>query len=402
MVARPQNYRFTQGQTFLPFPDEDYAARIAGLRRIMYDHDLAVVVLTSQHNIAYYTGLMFRAFDRSYALVVTEDECVTIAPAIDGGQPSRRGYGDTIAYTDWERNNFYRTVRSVAGIGKILGYEADVSTVLQAQSMRHHLHPTGLIDISADTMRQRASKSAAEIALIRAGAAVAELGLAAMRDALKSGTREIDVAMVGRDAMEREIATGFPQAEYRDTWAQCLSGINTDGPHNAPTARMLAQGDIVSLSAHPLISGYYAPLSRTFFLGALDDASRKVWEGHCAAQTYARSLIAPGASFAEITSKIDAFYEERDLLQYCAAGHGHSVGLKSHYYGGEAALDLRAYNDATLEAGMLISVAPMLTVPADEPGAGGYREQDILLVTEDGSEALTGAPMGPEACVISA
>lgn len=401
-MARPQNYRLAPGQTFLPFSDEEYATRIAGLRRIMYNHDLGVVVLTSQHSIAYYTGLMFRAFDRAYALVVTEDECVTIAPAMDGGQPSRRGYGDTLAYTDWERNNFSRTVRSVAGIGKVLGHEADVLSVLQAQSLRHHLHPTGVVDISVDMMRQRLTKSAAEVALIRAGAAAADMGLAAMRDAAKPGMPEFELAMGGRDAMEREIASGFPQAEYRDTWAQCLSGINADGVHNAPTARALAGGDRLVLGAYPVLSGYLTPAACTVFLGDVDDASRKVWESHFAGQTYAQSLIGPGISCSEIASKIDAFYEERDVLAYCAARHGHSVGLRSHYYGGEAALNLCADNDMVLEAGMVMSIAPMLTVPGDEPGAGGYHAQHILLVTEDGSEALTGPPIGPEACVIGA
>ena len=55
-------------------------------------------------------------------------------------------------------------------------------------------------------MNQRMSKSSAEIDLIREGARIADIGGYAIKDAIKVGKREIDIAMIGRDAMEAEIA----------------------------------------------------------------------------------------------------------------------------------------------------------------------------------------------------
>ena len=37
----------------------------------------------------------------------------------------------------------------------------------------------------------------------------------------------------------------------------------------------------------------------------------------------------------------------------------------------------------------------MLTIPDGQPGAGGYREHDILIITEDGNEDITHYPYGP-------
>jgi len=51
---------------------------------------------------------------------------------------------------------------------------------------------------------------------------------------------------------------------------------------------------------------------------------------------------------------------------------------------------------------MVISMEPMLTIPAGQPGAGGYREHDILIVGQDGAENITGFPYGPEANIIAA
>ena len=400
MTDRPQYYRFHQGQKSLPFAEAEYQARLAGLRRMMADRDVAVVVFTSMHNIAYYSGFLYCAFGRPYALVVTSDDCVTISAGIDAAQPWRRSFSDGITYTDWERSNYWRAVRSVAGLGRVVGYAADHMSVAQAQALRHHLHPTGLIDVAPDTMQQRMRKSDAERALIRAGAAVADVGGEARRDAIKPGTRELDVAMAGRDAMELEIAKRFPEAEYRDTWVWFQSGINTDGAHNPVTARELQRGDILSLNTFPMISGYYTALERTLFVGEVDDDSLKIWEANVAAHEYGMSLLKPGVSCAEVTGKINAFFEERDLLQYRTFGYGHSFGVLSHYYGREAGLELREDIDTILEPGMVISMEPMLTYPEGAPGAGGYREHAILFITEDGSEDITGFPYGPARNVI--
>jgi creatinase len=223
----------------------------------------------------------------------------------------------------------------------------------------------------------------------------------AIRDAVREGVREIDVAMAGRDAMELEIARVFPDAEYRDSWVWFQSGINTDGAHNPVTARKLQRGDILSLNTFPMISGYYVALERTLFVGEVDDASLAIWLANVDTHEYGMSLLRPGVSCAEVTHKINAFLAERDLLQYRTFGYGHSFGLLSHYYGREAGLELREDIDTVLEPGMVISMEPMLTLPEGQPGAGGYREHDVLVITKDGNENITGYPYGPEFNIVA-
>ncbi|WP_323767549.1 aminopeptidase P family protein [Antarctobacter sp.] len=399
-MHRPQFHRFHQGQRVLPFTPQEYDARLTGLRQTLAQSGLDAVVLTSMHNIAYFSGFLYCAFGRPYALVVTPTDSVTISAGIDAAQPWRRGHGDNITYTDWERNNYWRAIASVTGPDKALGYEADHMTLAQKALMDDFLRPTRAIDVAPATMRQRMHKSAAEIDLIRHGAQVADVGGYAIREAIKPGVREIDVAMAGRDAMELEIATRFPEAEYRDTWVWFQSGINTDGAHNPVTSRQLQRGDILSLNTFPMISGYYTALERTLFVQEVDGASRAIWEANVAAHEYGMSLLKPGVSCAEVTEQINTFFAERDLLQYRTFGYGHSFGILSHYYGREAGLELREDIDTVLEPGMVISMEPMLTIPEGAPGAGGYREHDILIITEDGNENITGYPYGPDFNVV--
>ena len=400
-MERPQQYRFHQGEKTLPFSSDEYDARLSSLRNIMSNKGVDACIFTSMHNIAYYSGFLYCSFGRPYGLIVTPDKSITISAGIDAAQPWRRCNGDNITYTDWHRNNFFRSILSVTGKNIILGIEGDQLSITQKSLLDEFLEPRAYLDISNDTMLQRMNKSDAELDLIRQGAAVADIGGYAIKDAVKSGARELDVAMAGRDAMELEIARRFPDSEYRDTWVWFQSGINTDGAHNPVTSRKLQLGDILSLNTFPMISGYYTALERTMFLGEADKVSLDIWEANIAAHEYGISLLKPNISCAEVTQKINKFFEDRGLLQYRTFGYGHSFGVLSHYYGREAGLELREDIDTILKPGMVISMEPMLTIPNSQPGAGGYREHDILIITENGNENITKYPYGPDFNVIA-
>jgi len=352
-------------------------------------------VLTSMHNVAYYSGFLYCSFGRPYACVVTKTDCITVSAGIDAGQPWRRSVGDNITYTDWTRDNFWRVVASITGTGKAIGCEADHLTMERAEKLNTFLKPKRGMDIAPATMQQRMMKSPAEIALIKHGSNVADVGGYAIRAAIAVGASELEISIAGRDAMEREIAKRFPDAEYRDTWVWFQSGLNTDGAHNPVTSRKLRHGDILSLNCFPMISGYYTALERTLFVGEVDDASMAIWQHNIAAHEYGMTLLRAGSTCADITAKINTFLAERDMLQYRTFGYGHSFGLLSHYYGREAALELREDIDTVLEPGMVISMEPMLTIPHGQPGAGGYREHDIFVVTDDAPENITHYPYGP-------
>ncbi len=395
-ASRPRTLNLENGDKApLPFSKSEYQSRLTRLRTWMDHADVPAVILTSMHNIAYYSGFLYCSFGRPYACVITQSRCTTVSANIDYGQPWRRSVEDNVVYTDWERNNYWRAVKQLTMGAKRVGVEADHMTLDASLLLAQYLGQPEVVDVAAATMKQRMVKSAEEIELITKAAAVADVGGYAIRDAIKAGTREIDVAAAARNAMEMEIADQFPDSELRDTWVWFQSGLNTDGAHNPVTTRKLESGDILSLNTFPMISGYYTALERTLFLGEPDAESMKLWEANVAAHELGLSLIKPGASCSQICAEINAHFESLGLLDYRTFGYGHSFGVLSHYYGREAGLEIREDIDTVLEPGMVVSIEPMLTVPNGKPGAGGYREHDILVVEAAGSKNITGFPYGP-------
>ena len=49
---------------------------------------------------------------------------------------------------------------------------------------------------------------------------------------------------------------------------------------------------------------------------------------------------------------------------------------------------------------MVISMEPMILIPEGKPGAGGYREHDIMIIGSKGAENITKFPFGPENNII--
>lgn len=385
------------GEAVLPtFSKEEMQRRTDALRDYMAEHDIEAALFSSYHNINYYADFLYCHFGRFYGLVITQDEHTTISANIDGGQPWRRSFGENIVYTDWQRDNYFHAVKTLMKGKRRIGVEFDHLSVENMQKLRDALPEAAFVDISKACMRMRMVKSPEEIALIKEGARIADIGGQACHDAIAVGVPEYEVALAATQAMVREIARTFPHAELMDTWTWFQSGINTDGAHNPVTSRRIERGDILSLNCFPMIAGYYTALERTLFAETCDEAHRRIWDINVEVHEAGLKLIKPGVRCCDIAAELNEIFHKHGVLKYRTFGYGHSFGTLSHYYGREAGLELREDIETVLEPNMVVSMEPMLMIPEGKPGAGGYREHDILVVTEDGAENITKFPYGPE------
>ena len=403
-MERPDFFTLKNGEKAkLPFSNEEYNQRLNKLRSIMDKDNLDMIILTSMHNIAYYSGFIYCSFGRPYGCIITEKKIVTISANIDASQPWRRSHCENIIYTDWKKDNFLKAITSIINENKIpknIGIENDHITLEMNEKIQSIFSASAFTDISKKLMKLRMIKSKEEIEIIKNGARIADIGGEEIVKNIKEGATELEIAITGRDKMEKEIAKTYPDAEYMDTWVWFQSGINTDGAHNPKTNRKLVNGDILSLNTFPMISGYYTALERTLFLDNVNDESLKAWEANVKVHKRGLELIKPGVKCSDICNELNELFAELGYLQYRTFGYGHSFGVLSHFYGREAGLELREDIDTILEENMVISMEPMILIPEGNPGAGGYREHDILVIGKNSAENITKFPFGPEHNVI--
>jgi len=399
-MERPDFFSLKNGsKSKLPFSNKEYEKRLSKIRIVMSKNNLDMIILTSMHNIAYHTGFIYCSFGRPYGCVITEKKIFTISANIDASQPWRHSFCENIIYTDWKRDNFLKAIVSIIGRDeppKNIGIENDHVTLEMKEKFKSLFSFSKFNDVSKDLMQLRMIKSSEEIDIIKNGARIADIGAEEMVKIIKEGANELEIAAIGRDKMEKEIAKTYPEAEYMDTWVWFQSGINTDGAHNPKTSRRLKSGDILSLNTFPMISGYYTALERTLFLNEINNESLKAWEANITVHKKGLELIKPGAKCSEICEELNDLFAQLGYLQYRTFGYGHSFGVLSHFYGRESGLELREDIHTILESNMVISMEPMIMIPEGKPGAGGYREHDILVIKENGAENITKFPSGPE------
>ena len=399
-MERPDFFTLKNGtKSKLPFSNKEYQKRLDKVRNVMSGNNLDMIILTSMHNIAYYTGFIYCSFGRPYGCVITKKKIVTISANIDSSQPWRHSFCENIIYTDWKKDNFLKAIVSIIDREKPpknIGSEYDHITLEMKEKLTSLFNFSKFNDVSKDLMELRTIKSDEEIEIIKNGARIADIGAEEMLKHIKVGATELEIAIAGRNKMELEIAKTYPDSEYMDTWAWFQSGINTDGAHNPKTSRKLISGDILSLNTFPMISGYYTALERTLFLNKIDDDSLKAWEANVKVHKKGLELIKPGIKCSEICHELNDLFSQLGYLQYRTFGYGHSFGVLSHFYGRESGLELREDIDTVLKPNMVISMEPMIMIPEGKPGAGGYREHDILVIKKNGAENITKFPFGPE------
>jgi len=139
----------------------------------------------------------------------------------------------------------------------------------------------------------------------------------------------------------------------------------------------------VTVDFGALVDGYCSDITRTLWLGDLDERSLEILRVVRHAHRAAMEAVRPGIRGGELDKVA------RDLIAQAGYGEafshslGHGVGLAVHEGPG-----LRAESQAVLEPGMAVTIEPGIYVP----GIGGCRVEDLVVVTETGADSLSRAP----------
>lgn len=185
---------------------------------------------------------------------------------------------------------------------------------------------------------------------------------------------------------------GFPKSV-------CVS-INEVICHGIPGERVIQDGDIVNVDVTPILNGYYADASKTFFIGKPGRDAQKIV--HVARESLKRgmSMVRPGNTVGDIGWAIQR-YAEGEGCSVVREFVGHGVGLDFHeppqipHYG-------RKGEGIVLVPNMVFTIEPMInlgdrslrvlednwTVVTADGSLSAQFEQTIL-VTETGYESLT-------------
>lgn len=282
----------------------------------------------------------------------------------------RANFREAAAVRDWTRK-----IKEEFGdlAGKRIG--VDIYTPVLAKTLAEEFPNSELVDGYEVLMKAKIIKTEDEINCIKAGNAMTEAAMDAAIEFLRPGVRECEVLAV---AWQKMTALG-------SEWSQC-SNIVASGPYTYPyrrftSDRIIRKGDLVIIDIGATFNGYYGDLTRTWLCG--DNLKRgtedqiRVHQNCYDALWNSCAESKPGNTNADVFAAADPYVLD-------SLGHGSGLNPWEAPFFSPASKN----SPVTLEVGMQFNLEPY----AGEPGIGGVRLENNLVVREDGPEIYTTYP----------
>jgi Xaa-Pro aminopeptidase len=348
------------------------SARVDALLAAIAERELDALLVSNLVNVRWLTG-----FTGSNAAAV-------VAPA------QRRFVTDFRYLTqaseqvddEWEREISSDLLKRVAeGLpdGPLrLGFDdAHLSVKQHAQLAEQVGEGVELVAAGGVVEALRAVKDASEIDAIRAAARLADAAFEEVVGAGIVGRTEREVAL------DLEIAMRRRGAEAPSFAPIVAAGAHGALPHAVPRDVPIPAGTLVVIDWGAQLGGYASDCTRTVATGELDPRDHAVYDLVLRAQEAALEAVRPGPTGREVDAIARAIIDEAGHAEHFGHGLGHGVGLEVH-----EGPRLSKIGTDSLGAGNVVTVEPGVYVP----GAVGVRIEDLVAITEDGHEVLSGLP----------
>jgi len=242
-------------------------------------------------------------------------------------------------------------------------------------------------------------KEKEDIAGIRKAAMLALDILNHVEERIKPGITTNDINTMVEELTKKNNARSAPFNYHGFPKSVCTS-LNNVICHGIPDETILKHGDIVNVDVTPIVNGYYADVSKTFFVGTPGkDAQKIVAVARECLRRGVRQAI-PGNTIGDIGYAIQRYAEGQGcsvVREYV----GHGVGFDFHeppqvpHFG-------KKHQGLTLVPGMVFTIEPMInlgkhnlhvlpdhwTVVTDDGSLSAQFEHTVL-VTDQDFEILT-------------
>jgi len=233
-------------------------------------------------------------------------------------------------------------------------------------------------------MNLRAVKSDYEIFLLRKGAEIADQVCRQVKEMLKPGVREVDVAA--------SIMVGLKEQGVDRPFATCQSGDRSKEPydHLPYSEKIIEEGDMVHMEINGRYRNYMIDVCRSTVVGKSSPEQRRLLEITLRMLDEAIAQTRPGIKAEDL----EAVTGQIALQEGLGANHTAAYGGPGTYLGHAIGLGTDeppclAKGDKTLlKEGMVLTIEPGLY----RTPHGGCRIEDEVLVTKEGSEVLNKDP----------
>jgi Xaa-Pro dipeptidase len=398
------------GVTIPDAPDLARMRRETGkrLRSAMADRGVDAMILLGNNAVVYATGTSWPLGDaglsyveRPVAVVLTDDEWPHLflpfreGAALESGLPAEHLYGPVYLEFDEGVENFARLLADLIPAGAVIAVDECTGAMSRAAKL---LFPGGApADATAVVSAAKAIKTQDELSCICTAIRITDEAMIGVHQRLAPGIRQIDLSA---SFLRRAFELGAQASMLEPIWQMMphskAEGVwTTHGDLALPllsTERELAQGDVLWTDVSITYHGYCSDFGRTWIVGS-DPSPRQQaqFDKWFEIMTAVLGVAKAGATAADLgRAATKANGGSRPWLPHFYLGHGIGVNAAEMPMIGTDLGDEFDEN-FVLQPGMVLVLEPVVW----EDGTGGYRSEEVLVITEEGWTRLTDYPYDP-------
>jgi Xaa-Pro aminopeptidase len=380
----------------------------ARLRTAMADRGVDAMILLGNNAVVYATGTSWPLGDaglsyveRPVAVVLANDEWPHLflpfreGAAHESELPADHLHGPVYLEFDEGVADFARVLADLIPAGATIAVDEFTGAMSRAQKL---LFPNGApADAAAIVGTAKVVKTPDELSCIRTAVRITDEAMVEVHKALAPGIRQIDLSA---SFLRRAFELGAMTSMLEPIW-QVMPKIKAEGVWTThgdlalplmSTERELAEGDVLWTDVSITYHGYCSDFGRTWIVGRNPTPRQQAqfdrWQE---IMTAVQGVARAGATAADLgRAAIAANGGARPWLPHFYLGHGIGVNAAEMPMIGT---DLGEEFDENfvLQSGMVLVLEPVVW----EDGTGGYRSEEVLVITEEGSTKLTDYPYDP-------
>jgi Xaa-Pro dipeptidase len=374
----------------------------------MADQGVDALILLMNGHVGYATGATWPILDAGLThverpvavLLATDEHPHLFMPYREGSVPVTPVPADHVhgpVYLEFDEgvDHFVRMLAALVPAGAAVAVDELTGAMRRAGS---RLFPGGApTDATAVIAAAQLIKTPDEMSCVRAACRITEQAMVDVQKHLAPGVRQLDLsAAFARRAFELGATANMLEAIWQVMPSSRDAGVWTShGDLALPlltTERELAAGDVLWTDVSISYANYCSDFGRTWLVGdSPSPRQRAQFEQWRTVLDAVLAVSRAGATSGDLArAAIAANGGRKPWLPHFYLGHG--IGT----YPAEAPLigtDLgEEYDDQfVFPAGMLLVLEPVMW----EDGTGGYRSEEIVVITDDGYVRITDYPYAP-------
>jgi len=351
--------------------------RITKLQELMIENNIDLLIVNNRENLIYLTGLL--EIECMAILIPKNDETVAITLSQDVDFVQENSGIRTIGYYFPKETLGQKIIEQINTL-KIkpsgIGFERYFVDFEVYEKLRNAFDNKIFVNASNLFYKARSVKENTEIDYIKKASEIVTIGMNAAIKTAKPGITELDILAEAEYAM---LKAGSFGSSFRP---QIASGKRSLITHPLATDKKIQYGETVVIHLSSTYKGYCSKISRTIYIGDIDDQSKKFYEMLVILQKLLIDNIKPRMSSNEVYLIAEKTLKDFDYKGEFLEVIGYGIGLRqSEFYPiiGKNKKDL-------INENMVISLLlPTIHVNSEM----GFKIEDVVWIKEKNNEVLT-------------